>query len=97
MSHRSPRPDATSRTTIDVAIGVLVGLRGCAPEQAFDELARVVHRTGIGIGAIAAALVDLAVGVSGSSAPHVEAFNAWGQLLATARLAPCDRLNVLAP
>ena len=32
------RTEDTSRTTIDVAIGVLVGLRGCAPEEAFAAM-----------------------------------------------------------
>lgn len=86
MSYR--HTDETSRTTIDVAIGVLVGLRGCAPDQAFAELVRVVQRTGIGIGSIARALVDLAGGRSGSSAEYAEAFNAWGELLAHTRRAP---------
>ena len=79
------RADDTSRTTIDVAIGVLVALRGCAPDEAFGELVRVVQRTGIGIGRITRALVDLAAGRSGTAAEDAEAFNAWGELLAQAR------------
>ena len=58
MSYRA-RED-TSRQVIDVAIGILVGLRGCSERQAFDELVRVVHQTGIGIGSLAAGLVALA-------------------------------------
>lgn len=87
MSYRSVRDDDTSRTKIDVAVGILVGLRGCAPEEAFAELVKVVHRTGIGIGSIARALVDLAGGRSGTSANYAEAFNAWGELLAQAHRA----------
>lgn len=86
MSH--PHPADTSRTTIDTAIGVLVALRGCTPDQAFRELVRVVQRTGIGIGSIARGLVDLAGGRSGSSADYAEAFNAWGELLAHTRRTP---------
>ena len=48
--------DDTSRRVIDVAIGILVGLRGCSDQAAFDELVRVVHQTGIGIGRLAADL-----------------------------------------
>jgi hypothetical protein len=72
---------------IDTAIGILVGLRGCSPEDAFAELARVVRQTGIGIGigSIATGLVALA---SGSSSPdHAEAFNAWGELIRHGRTA----------
>lgn len=88
MSYNRLRADDTSRIKIDVAIGVLVALRGCAPDQAFAEMVRVVHRTGIGIGSIARALVDLAGGSSGTSAEYAEAFNAWGELLARARRIP---------
>jgi hypothetical protein len=87
MSYRSVRDDDSSRRKIDVAVGILVGLRGCAPEEAFAELVKVVQHTGIGIGSLARALVDLAGGRSGTSANYAEAFNAWGELLAQARRA----------
>jgi hypothetical protein len=77
--------DRRSRKGIDVAIGILVGLRGCAPDEAFAELAQVVRRSGIGLSATSAALVELATGRSGSSPEHAEAFNAWGTLLAGRR------------
>jgi hypothetical protein len=76
--------DDTSRRVIDVAIGILVGLRGCSDQAAFDELVRVVHQTGIGIGRLAAGLVAVASG--SSSAEHVEAFTVWGDLIDRARL-----------
>jgi hypothetical protein len=85
MSDSGPRADDTSRKVIDTAIGILVALRGCSPEDAFAELARVVNQTGIGIGSIAAGLVALASG--SSSADHAEAFNAWGELIRHGRLA----------
>jgi hypothetical protein len=85
MSYRGPRADDTSRKVIDIAVGILVGLRGCSPEAAFAELARVVCQTGIGIGSIAAGLVALA---SGSSSPeHAEAFAVWGELIRHGRTA----------
>ena len=93
MSYSRLRADDTSRIKIDVAIGVLVALRGCAPEQAFAEMVRVVHRTGIGIGSIARALVDLAGGSSGTTAEYAEAFNAWGELLAQARRVPISAVR----
>jgi hypothetical protein len=78
------RGDDTSRRVIDVAIGILVGLRGCSEREAFDELVRAVHQTGIGIGSIATGLVALASG--SSSADHAEAL--WGELIRRARLVP---------
>jgi AmiR/NasT family two-component response regulator len=72
-------PDPTSRKSIDVAVGVLVGLRGCSEREAFDELATVVRETGIGLGCTATALVALATGAS--TPDHAEAFTAWGALL----------------
>jgi hypothetical protein len=71
---------------IDVAVGILVGLRGCSEREAFDELVRVVHQTGIGIGSLASGLVALASG--SSSGGHAEAFIAWGELLRHGRLVP---------
>ena len=85
--------DPHSRTGLDIAIGVLVGLRGCPPEHAFADLARVVNGSGIGIGRICQALVDLACGTSGSSPEHVEAFNAWGPLIARARAHSVDAVG----
>jgi hypothetical protein len=69
----------TSRWIIDVATGILVGLRGCSPQEAFNELVRVVNETGMGIGSVARGLVALAEGAS--SPQHAEAFNAWGELI----------------
>ena len=42
MSYSGPRADDTSRKVIDTAVGVLVGLRGCPPEEAFGEIVRVL-------------------------------------------------------
>lgn len=73
--------DLSSRTVIDVAIGVLVGWRGCSPREAFEELAGAVRETGIGIGSIARALVDLAGGTD-QSAPHrAVALRLWGDVM----------------
>lgn len=79
--------DVTSRRVIDVAIGILVGLRGCTERQAFDELVTVVKQTGLGIGRVAGGLVALAAG-SSSSAEHAEAFAAWGELIRGTRRVP---------
>jgi ANTAR domain-containing protein len=86
MAYSTLYRDETSRKVIDVAVGILVGLRGCSQREAFDELVRVVHQTGIGIGSIATGLVALASG--SSSADHAEACNAWGELISSGRRAP---------
>ncbi|MGZ7022414.1 MAG: ANTAR domain-containing protein [Ilumatobacteraceae bacterium] len=74
----------TSRRIIDVAVGILVGLRGCSQREAFEELVRVVNLSGVGIGSIASGLVALASG--SSSAAHSAAFTAWGELVGDGRL-----------
>ncbi|KUI38951.1 histidine kinase [Mycobacterium sp. IS-1496] len=78
--------DVTSRRVIDVAIGILMGLRGCTERQAFDELVVVVKETGLGIGRVAGGLVALAGGYS--SAEHAEAYTVWGELIRGARRVP---------
>jgi hypothetical protein len=66
---------------IDVAIGVLIGWRGCSEWEAFNELARAVSDTGVGIGSLARALVELATGAE-ESAPHrAEVLNLWGDVM----------------
>ncbi|BBY76468.1 hypothetical protein MPRF_33670 [Mycolicibacterium parafortuitum] len=75
--------DETSRQVIDNAVGILIGLRGCSRTQAFEELVRVVHQTGLGLGAIASGLVAVASGAA--TADHAEAFNAWGALIRGSR------------
>jgi hypothetical protein len=75
-----------SRRTVDVAIGILVGLRGYSEQAAFDELVGVVKRTGLGIFSVAGSLSAIAAG--SSSAEDSEAFNAWGELIRRARVTP---------
>jgi ANTAR domain len=78
--------DDSSRQVIDIAIGILIGLRGCSRRDAFDELVRVVHQTGVGVGTLAAGLVALAGGTA--TPEHAEAFSVWGELIRRARPAP---------
>ncbi|BBZ08406.1 hypothetical protein MDOR_25750 [Mycolicibacterium doricum] len=78
--------DVTSRRVIDIAIGILVGLRGCTERQAFDELVAVVNETGLGIGRVAGGLVALAGG--SPTGEHAEADAAWGELVGGARRVP---------
>jgi hypothetical protein len=86
MASMSYRGDESSRRVIDIAVGILVGLRGYSDREAFEEIVRVVNQTGVGIGSLAAGLVALASG--SSSAGHAEAFAAWGELLRRGRLMP---------
>jgi hypothetical protein len=46
MIHNELCKDTSSRSVIDVAIGVLVGLRRCSERQAFDHRSEVVRRWG---------------------------------------------------
>ncbi|WP_041302416.1 ANTAR domain-containing protein [Mycolicibacterium rhodesiae] len=85
MSYTGLRANDTSRKVIDTAIGVLVGLRGCSPAEAFTELVQVTRQTGIGIGTIASGLVAVASGTS--SADNIDAFNIWGELIRAERVA----------
>lgn len=82
MSKAGRGADPTSRRIIDTAIGVLIGWRGCSEREAFDEIAGAVRETGIGIGSIAGALVDLASGVE-QSAPHhrAQALRVWADAI----------------
>jgi hypothetical protein len=93
MTELGRREDPASRRVIDLAIGILMGLRGCSEQEAFDDLVAAVHDTGIGPGALARALVGLAGG-SDASLPHCcEVIHRWGHLLAhrmTSAASPAD-------
>ncbi|WP_349816915.1 ANTAR domain-containing protein [Mycobacterium antarcticum] len=74
-----------SRRPIDVAVGVLVGLRQCTEGEAFAEIAHSVHATGIGLGSLARALVALASGTAEPFPHHAAAQELWGDLVARRR------------
>ena len=82
MNHCEMYRDASSRTVIDVAIGVLVGLRRCSERQAFKEIASAVNETGVGLASMCRALIALASGTTDSFDHSSEVINLWGQLLA---------------
>jgi pimeloyl-ACP methyl ester carboxylesterase len=73
--------DLKSHKQIEVAIGVLMGLRGCSPDDAVKDFVDAVHETGVGPGDLGRALIDLA---SGQEPPshRAEALQRWGHLLA---------------
>lgn len=87
--------DKTSRRVIDLALGVLVGLRGYPPEEAFVELAEVVRQTGVGVGTIAAELVALAGGAT--STTHAQNLNAWADQATPSTACAADRYSTGLP
>jgi hypothetical protein len=90
MMHREIYRDTSSRIVIDVAIGVLVGLRHCSERQAFNELAAAVRETGVGLSSISRALVDRASGAAEAFDPRLDGVvGRWDELLAVR--------NALAP
>jgi ANTAR domain len=74
--------DTLSRSVIDVAVGVLVGLRGCSEREAFNEIADAVRETGVGLGSLSRALVALASGTTDPFDHRTEAIGLWGELVA---------------
>jgi hypothetical protein len=76
----------TSRRVIDIAVGVLVGLRGYSEREAFTELVEAVRCTGVGIGSLAAALIALVGGRSHETPYQTEALDFWGETLASREL-----------
>lgn len=77
---------------IDIAIGILMGLRGCSELDAFEELANAVRETGIGLGGLAGALVDLVGNVEGAFPHRDEAIRVWGHLVADRRAPAANRI-----
>lgn len=74
--------EASSRRPIDVAVGVLVGLRHCTEGEAFEEIAHSVHATGIGLGSLARALVAVASRTADPVPHYAVALELWGDLVA---------------
>lgn len=73
--------DLESRREIEVAIGVLMGLRGCPQNEAVSEFTTAVEETGLTAGELGRALLDLASGTDTS--PHrAEVQHRWRHLLA---------------
>lgn len=54
--------DTEGRRTIDLAQGILIGLRRCSASVAFAELLAVSRRHDVTLSAAAGALVELATG-----------------------------------
>ena len=81
--HSAPinSPATPSRREIDMAIGVLIGLRQCSERQAFSEIAAAVSETGVSLGAICRGLVELASGTNASFDHSPEVLTVWRELI----------------
>ena len=77
----SRRAADPSRRDIDVATGILIGLRGYSERDAFDELVRATHQTGAGISAVARALIEIAGGRRDAGTVFDAAMGLWGHAL----------------
>ena len=81
--------EVVTRTTIDRAVGVLIALRGCSPEDAFAELAAHSFRFDVSLVQSARSIVaaargmDSANGVAGAAMTSAQ--EDWGPLLADRR------------
>lgn len=73
--------DLAARKQIDVAVGILVGLRRCSEHEAFREIAAAVHRTGLPLGDTARSLIAHAK--CEPTAHSATAAQLWGDLFHT--------------
>jgi len=81
--HSLSPADMAARKNIDVAVGILVGLRRCSVHEAFKELAAAAHQTGLPLGDTVKSLIALAH-ADDESAPKSEmAIRLWGDLFHT--------------
>ena len=82
------------RRVLDLAEGILIGLRRCSAEEAFDELVAVAQHHDISMSATASALVDLATDPAGAAeSPSIEraiADREWGALLCAGSESDCQ-------
>jgi len=82
MTHtHSYRPaEHRSRREIDMAIGVLIGIRRCSAREALEALAGATRASGVGLGGVSRTLLDM---VSGDVEPSTadEAVAHWNALL----------------
>ena len=85
--------DPVSGRILDTAQGILIGLRRCRSEAAFQELLVAAQRHRVPICAMAWGLVHLTCGgdrsPQTSNAAQSAARHEWGQLLAEPVVLPC--------
>lgn len=84
LASRSPLGHGRRETTrvLDTAVGIVVAWRRCSTDAAFQELITVAERHGVGVFAMASALVSLASGGvsarTANSAARLAAEREWG-------------------
>jgi hypothetical protein len=78
-------PMLQARRSLDLAQGILIGLRRCTTEGAFDELVTVAHKHSVSVSALASALVTLGTGTVDERESDRDALAvahlAWGDLI----------------
>ena len=86
-------PDPHGGRMLDTALGILIGLRRCRSEAAFQELLAAAQRHRVPISAMAWGLVHLTCGSDRSpetfNAAQSAARHEWGRLLAEPVVLPC--------
>jgi hypothetical protein len=71
-----------SRREIDMAIGVLMGVRRCSAKEASEALASATRASGVGLGGVSRALLDVVSGDAEATAGEASAH--WNALLGLA-------------
>ncbi len=86
-------PDPQGGRMLDTALGILIGLRRCRSEAAFQELLFAAQRHRVPVSAMAWGLVHLTCGGDRSqetlNAEESAARHEWGRLLAEPVVLPC--------
>lgn len=86
-------PDPQGGRMLDTALGILIGLRRCRSDAAFQELLVAAQRHRVPICAMAWGLVHLTSGgdrsPEASNAAHSAAHHEWGRLFAGPAVSPC--------
>jgi hypothetical protein len=86
-------PDPQGGRMLDTALGILIGLRRCSSEAAFQEMLVAAQRRRVPINALAWGLVHLTCGGNKSAetfdAAQSAARHEWGRLLAEPVVSPC--------
>jgi ANTAR domain len=80
QGHSYQPGDHRSRREIDLAIGVLMGLRRCTAREALEALVDATRASGVGLGGVSRALLTVIGGDMGATAAG-EASEHWQTVL----------------
>jgi hypothetical protein len=72
-----------SRREIDMAIGVLIGIRRCSAQEALEALVAATRASGVGLGGVSRTLLDVVLGDFEPTAAG-EAVTHWTSVLGLA-------------